>query len=326
VKRALLLIPLSMLPGLAMAHHGVASLGAVGLEGPGAPVETTVSSTLPAGDTLAYLKLDYASFKTYTAARDDEQDYNAFWMYGAGYGFTSWFTGYAFLPFSSKVKEDNSFNTTGWGDVVLTGTVGFKYDDGFRLMPESESLDDWYDWHFTGFFGMTLPTGDADIRDSGGNIDPGQSLGFGEPSFMLGISTTRLLSDEDTINADISWIGFQEYTYDDGTDFQFGDEWRVNLAYVRKLATNPDNLSRWDASIEANWLSLGRDVSNGVGEVATGGDMLYLQPGLRYYVDNLSFALGIKVPVWTDLNEESLQQGAEGKEDYRTIFTASALF
>ena len=54
--------------------------------------------------------------------------------------------------------------------------------------------------------------------------------------------------------------------------------------------------------------------------------MLYLLPGVRYYVHNLSFALGVKLPVWTDLNEEDEQQGAEGKEEYRAIFTLSALF
>ena len=29
---------------------------------------------------------------------------------------------------------------------------------------------------------------------------------------------------------------------------------------------------------------------------------------------------------WTDLNEDELQQGAEGKEDYRLEFTLSILF
>lgn len=44
----------------AVAHHGVASLGTAGLEGPGAPVETSSSATLPQGKWLAYLKLDHA--------------------------------------------------------------------------------------------------------------------------------------------------------------------------------------------------------------------------------------------------------------------------
>ncbi len=77
-----------LVPGVSQAHHGVATLGAAGLEGPGAPIETSSSATLPQGSVLAYMKLDYAQFEKFTAARDDEKDYYSFWMFGLGYGFT----------------------------------------------------------------------------------------------------------------------------------------------------------------------------------------------------------------------------------------------
>jgi hypothetical protein len=125
---------------------------------------------------------------------------------------------------------------------------------------------------------------------------------------------------------DVSYIYFQQYQYDDGVNFQFGGEFRVNAAWVYKLATNADTKSRWDLALEANYLKLERDATEGVGDVATGGKMLYALPGVRYYIQNASFALGVKVPVWTDLNEEDQQQGAEGKEKYRVQFTASTLF
>jgi hypothetical protein len=310
----------------AHAHHGVASLGAVGLEGPGAPIETTISAALPDGQTLGYLKLDHASFETYTPERDDETDYNSYWLYGAGRGFTPWLTGYVFLPYTSKVVEDSSFTTSGVGDVALTGTVSFKYDGGFRLVPESESLDDWYDWHFSAYAGLTLPTGDANIRDAGGSIDPGQSLGFGEPSFLLGVATTRLLTDRQTLHLDLSYIYFQENRYDDGVNFQFGGESRFNAAWVYKLATNAAAASRWDLSVEGNYLALARDKTEGVCDVATGGDIFYVHPGVRYYKNNVSLALGVKVPVSAQLNEEDQQQGAEGGERYRLELTASVLF
>ena len=318
---------LAFLPGIVPAHHGVASLGAIGLEGPGAPLETTVSTNLPQGSWLLYQKFDYANFKTYTHELDDEKDYNLFSITGLGYGLTPWFTAYAFLPYTVKAAEDDDYSQSGLGDISLTGTLGFKYDDGFKLTPKSESLDDWYDWHFSFFFGLTLPTGNPNLRGGpAGEIDPGMSLGFGQPSYMLGLGATRLITDRDTLNLDVSWIGFQENEYDDGHRFRFGDEWRVNLAWVRKLTTDIERKTRWDAALEANFLHLDRDRIFGQGEWATGGDILYLLPGVRYYVDNLSFALGVKVPVWTQLNEEDEQQGAEGKENYRLIFTLSALF
>jgi hypothetical protein len=40
----------------------------------------------------------------------------------------------------------------------------------------------------------------------------------------------------------------------------------------------------------------------------------------------VSFAFGVKLPIATDLNEDDEQQGAEGKENYRLIFSISALF
>jgi hypothetical protein len=67
-----------------VSAHGVASLGLAGLEGPGAPIETSSSVTLPVGKYLFYMRLDYAKFELYTPERDDEGKFNAFWMYGLG--------------------------------------------------------------------------------------------------------------------------------------------------------------------------------------------------------------------------------------------------
>jgi len=54
--------------------------------------------------------------------------------------------------------------------------------------------------------------------------------------------------------------------------------------------------------------------------------VVYLMPGVRLYKDNMSFAFGIKKAAWTRLNESEQQQGAEGKEKYRAVFSASIMF
>jgi hypothetical protein len=315
-----------LLPGVAVAHHGVASLGVAGLEGPGAPVETSSSATLPRRGVLGYLKVDHAGFERFTSVRDDESDHNTFWIFGLGYGFTSYLSAYLFLPYNVKVVEDNSFNTSGLADISITGVLGFKYDEGLELVPENESLDDLEDWHFTLYGGMSLPTGDANERDSGGEIDPGMSLGFGKPSFNAGLTATRSIGERLTWIGETSYLYFLEYEYDDGNRTRFGDEFRFNTALSYRLFTAPRWKLRLDANLESNYLRLGRDETNGVGELATGGHILYLLPGFRGYWRNASLGLGVKVPVWTDLNEEGAQQGAEGKEDYRLIFTLSLLF
>lgn len=314
-------------PLTAHAHHGVAGLGAAGLQGPGAPIETATSALLPQGSTLLYLKLDHAEFKRFTPAADNEGDFSQFWMAGVGYGFAPWFTGYAFLPYHTKVDEPPAaFDTRGFADVSVYGQVGFTYDNGLTLIPANESLDDLEDWHFSVFGGATLPTGDPDLRDANGDIDPGKSTGFGEPSYTLGVTATKMLSPRLTVGLEVSGIWFKEHEYADGNRTRFGDEQRLNLGLIYRALTNPDSRSRVDFSVETQYLDLGRDRTNGVEETATGGKMVYLLPGVRYYKDRYSFALGIKKPIATNLNESAQQQGAEGKEDYRLIFSVSALF
>jgi hypothetical protein len=311
----------------AFAHHGVAGVGAAALEGPGAPVESASSAVLPQDKTLLYAKLDHARFKTYsTDPTNPESDYSQFWMVGVGHGFTSWFSAYLFAPYHIKKDEPGGLDSRGWADLSVMGQIGFKYDGGFRLVPANESLDDLEDWHFTVFGGGTLPTGDANHRLADGSIDPGKSLGFGKPSYSLGMTATKQLSRDLTFNLEASLIRFQEYTYADGNRVRFGSEDRLNGSLAWRLHTNPDSRFRVDGVIEAQYLALGRDIENGTGAEATGGRIVYLLPGLRLYKDNMSLAIGLKKPAWTRLNESERQQGAEGKEKYRVIVSASVLF
>lgn len=311
----------------AHAHHGVAGVGATALEGPGSPVESASSAVLPASKTLLYAKLDHAKFKTYDPdPAAPESDYANYWMVGVGHGFTPWFSAYLFAPYHAKIDEPGGLDSKGWADISVVGQIGFKYDGGFELIPAKESLDDMEDWHFTVFFGGTLPTGNANHRLSDGNIDPGKAHGFGKNTWNLGFTATKQLTRDLTFNLETSTIRFREYRYDDGNTMKFGSEDRFNLSLAQRLHTNPDSRFRVDGVIEAQYLGLGRDIENGVGADATGGRILYLVPGLRFYKDNLSIAVGIKKPVWTKLNESSDQQGAEGKEKYRLIFSASMMF
>jgi hypothetical protein len=311
----------------ARAHHGVAGLGAAGLQGPGAPIEAATSATLPAGKVLTYLKLDHARYRTFDPdPANPESDYANYWLGGLGYGFTPWLSAYVFLPYHSKVDEPGGFDTHGFADVSLFGQIGFKYDEGLRLIPENESLDEMEDWHFTVFGGLTLPTGDADLRDANGEIDPGKSTGFGSPSYSLGLTATRQFTPRLTFNQELSYIGFTENTYDDGNSTRFGEEIRANSALIYRAYTDTDRKLRIDLALEVQYLHLGRDETNGVTEQATGGDMVYALPGVRIYWREYSLGLGYKAPIWKDLNEQDEQQGGEGTEAYRLIVSVSALF
>ena len=320
---ALLLL---LAPSVATAHHGIAALGVAGLEGPGAPLEVSTSLTLPRGGILTYFKFDHAEWERYTIRRDEESVYSTFWLFGLGYGVRSWLSAYVFLPYNQKTVEGGSSNSSGFADMSLNAVLGFKYDDGLRLVPESQSLDDLEDWHFSVYLGMTLPTGDPNTRTRTNEIDPGMSLGFGKPALGAGLTVTKLFRERFTYIAETAYLYFQDYKYDDGNRTQFGAEFRLNQALTYRLLTVPRWKFRLDAQLEADYLRLGRDKSNGSGERATGGQMLYLLPGFRAYWRNTSLGLGVKLPTWTDLNEEGEQQGGEGKESYRLICTFSLLF
>ena len=329
----LLCLALSLAASPALAHHGVASLGAAGLEGPGAPVETSSSATLPAGKWLAYLKVDHAESKK-GILPPPENDYNQYWMLGLGYGFKPWLSAYLFQPYNIKQDTPGGYESKGFTDLSLMGVVGFKYDDGFMLVPANESLDDLMDWHFTAYGGLSLPTGNANHRLSDTRIDPGMALGFGKSSFSYGVTATRQVSNHATLVFEAGQIRFQKYRYDPdpvggnptGITVRFGTETRLNGALSYRLMKNPDTRFRLDGNVELNFLRLGRDVEDGVPAPGTGGDILYGVLGARLYKDNMSLGLAVKKPVWTALNESALQQGAEGKEKYRLIATFSALF
>jgi hypothetical protein len=316
------------------AHHGVASLGAAGLEGPGAPIETSSSATLPAGGWLASYKLDFPKYKTFDPdPANPESDYNHFHLLGVGYGFSSWLSAYAFLPYTKKADEAGGFTSTGVGDLGLNLVAGFKHDGaGFSLIPANESLDELEEWHFTAYAGTSLPTGDADVKDpSTGANDPGKATGFGKPTVSLGATTTKMLTPKLTATFEAGALYFRKRRYDDdgtGTpfEFQYGLEKRLNAALSYRLHADAGRKLRVDGNIELNYLVLGRDKTNGVGELATGGRILYAVPGVRVSVDRMSFAAGIKKPIAKRLNEEAQQQGAEGVEKYRLILSASMLF
>ena len=64
-------------------------------------------------------------------------------------------------------------------------------------------------------------------------------------------------------------------------------------------------LSKLDGILELNFLHINRDQENGIGETATGGNCLYLSPGLRFSfpsLQNANLGVLVKLPIWKNLN------------------------
>ncbi len=350
MKKGWILLVAVLLTGKTLyAHHGVASLGAAGLEGPGAPLETSSSAMLPAGSMLLYSKLDYVKWKKFSFDTfPDQKDSYYFFMYGAGYGLLPYFSVYAFFPFYVK-KEVKAidpqninqgtymYTNSAFSDISCMLVFGFKYDKGLKLVPRKESLDDMMDWHFTLYSGFSIPTGNPDVydraRDLQGEFKPDMATGFGKPSVSFGVSATKQFVSFPilTYTMESNYIKFFEHTYDfknpDGSNkkYKFGDELRVNTALTFRLLKVPSRKLRLDFSVESGYQENKRDIDDGVACAGSGGKMLYGTLSFRLYYKAMSLGIGVKRPVWTDLNEDEEQQGGEGKEDRRIIITVSSI-
>jgi hypothetical protein len=305
------------------AHHGIAAVSVAGPEGPGAALETTSALPLPQGAAFTMLKGEYVSFRQ-LADVPDGKDYASFNMLVLGFGIRPWLSAYVFQPFAVKSQETVGENA-GPGDTNLMLAFGFKYDDGLRLIPEKESLDDLMDWHFSVWVASTLPVGPTSAQVGGELWSPDMQTGFGSPSPSAGLAVMKQVSEDLTWLAEASYQAFLPHTYDDGLRYRFGGETRVNTAAVwRAYGSGPFRL---DLSGELLGLHLQRDQSDEAGSMepleASGGAILYGGLGVRAIYRMLSAAAGVKRAIAKDLNERPQQQGSEGLESFRVSLTLS---
>jgi hypothetical protein len=311
-------------PAAARAHHGVAAVSVAGPEGPGAALETTSPLPLPQGMLFAMVKTEYVPFLRLNSG--PEKDYSLFNMMALGFGIRPWLSAYVFQPFNVK-STDGEGRNSGPGDTNLMLSLGFKYDEGFRLVPEKESLDELMDWHFSFWAATTLPVGPTEHFNgvAGEAFAPDMQTGFGTLAPSFGIAAMKQLSDGLTWLGEVNYQHFfpHEYSF---TRYQFGGEARVNTALIYRVYGK--NRFRLDVAGELNGLHLQRDKErNAAGAMesltASGGAILYGGGGVRVTYGSLSAGLGVRRAFLKDLNEEAEQQGSEGLERLRASFTLS---
>jgi hypothetical protein len=313
-------------PLKALAHHGGVSLPF----GPGTPVETNTPLTLPEGGVVLSTRVEQVEWRQFQFAEPTNKTSFTFMNVGFSYGIKPYLTTSVFLPYAIK-REENGDNQ-GIGDVKFNFILGFNFD-GKELKLNSaketaitleKGLERRKRTFFSFYGGFSLPTGKTNL-ELGGEVDPAMQPGFGSPSYTVGFNAARNLFGSFTVVFD---TGYDIFTERD--NFKFGNEWRVNLAGVQELLGKPEGfLSKLDAILELNFLNLARDQEGGEGERASGGNVLYLSPGLRFAfpkLHNANLGLLIKFPIYKNLNEQDEQQGSEGLEKYRAIATLSFYF
>jgi hypothetical protein len=324
-RASALAVLLAAIPAGARAHHGVAAVGVAGPEGPGAALETTSALPLPQGVLFAMAKSEVVPYQQLAFAEPTNKEWSSFNTIAAGYGIRPWLSAFVFQPYNLKEQDGVGLNQ-GAGDTNLMLSLALKWDEGLRLVPEKESLDDLEDWHFSLWGSCTLPVGPTTHTDDhGAYFAPDMQTGFGSPSPALGVAVLKQLSRAVTWLAEASYQHFFPHTYP-FTRYQFGGEARVNTAAVVRV--HGAGRFRLDVSGELNGLHLQRDrerdASGAMAPLrATGGAVLYAGAGVRVYQGPVSVALGVRRAVLTDLNEQAEQQGSEGLEKFRATLTVS---
>ena len=310
----------------ARAHHGVAAVGVAGPEGPGAALETTSPLPLPQGMLFTMLKSELVPFQRYAFAAPDNKAYSSFNMAAVGYGLRPWLSAYVFQPFNVK-EQDGIGRNAGPGDTNVMLSLGLKWDDGLRLVPERESLDDLEDWHFSVWGSSTLPLGPTSAKDAAGaTYAPDMQTGFGSPSVAGGVAVLKQATRSLTWLAEANYQHFFPHTYP-STRYQFGGETRVNTAAVYRVYGA--GAFRLDVAGELNGLHLQRDRERGgAGAMealqASGGAVLYAGAGVRAYSGPVTVALGARRAALRRLNEQAAQQGSEGLEQLPASLTVSS--
>jgi hypothetical protein len=309
----------------ALAHHGVAAVGFGDPEGPGAAMETTMAIPLPRYAALALIKSEFVSFQ----ARGDrtvfpaQKDFAVYNMALLGFGIAPYLTAYVFQPFNVKSMDGGVGQNKGLGDTSLMLAFGWKWDDGLRLIPQKESLDELLDWHFLLWAACSLPTGPTErVGGNGEPLAPDMQTGFGAPSFSLGLSALKQVSTDWTLLAEVNQQRFLTHDYS-FVRYRFGAETRLNLAGVYRAYAR--GRARVDVFGELAGLHLQRDREDAdlggplpmTALEGSGGDILYGGLGMRAMLGRVSLALGIKRSVLRRLNEGEAQQGSEGLENFR---------
>lgn len=105
---------------------------------------------MPQSRLFARAKTEYASFQRFASAEPENKTFSSFNTPALGFGVKPWLSAWLFQPFDVK-DQDAVGRNAGPGDPSLMLSLGFKYDEGLRLIPEKESLDELQDWHMSLF-------------------------------------------------------------------------------------------------------------------------------------------------------------------------------
>jgi len=206
------------------------------------------------------------------------------------------------------------FGVQSWTDKSLELSL-----DGNDIERDNQGLGDftaftryilWQDdapgrtFRVAGFGGLTAPTGEDDATDRFGRLPPPLQNGSGAWDGFGGlVATWQTL--EYQFDGQISYRANGE-----AKDFEVGDETRLDLSWQQRLW--PRELKGGVPGflygvLELNWLYQDKNRLNGQSDADSGGDTLWLSPGVQYVTKRWVLEAVLQKPVSQNLNGTALE-------------------
>ena len=229
-----------------------------------------------------------------------------------GYGVSGKLAVFGVLPYVDKTLEMKSSRTSierdnrGLGDATAFVRYTFWQDDikgrTFRL---------------AGVGGFTAPTGDDDQSDRVGRLPPPLQDGSGAWDWFGGVVATY------------QTLGYQldgQLSYRDNREangFEPGDESRLDLSWQyrlwpRELAGGVPGF--FYGVLEVNVLHQDKNRINGLSDGNSGGDTVWLSPGLQYVTKRWVLEAVVQKPVSQNLNGTALKNDLIVTTSFRLNF------
>ncbi len=214
----------------------------------------------------------------------------------AGYSFTNRFSVDGFFSFVRQERTINQFGdanftySQGIGDAVIL----FKYKLlSFQNDATALQLG----------FGPKIPLGAANRTDTRGitlNADLQPGSGAWDAIFW------SQLTHATTFRPSLSIIGTLTYAYKGinnsylgNSTYQFGQEWQIMAGLSDRLFVGKNIL---DPSLRVQYRTVQADLFNGENQPGTGGDWVFLTPGLTYWLNpDFSVNANLSLPVYARL-------------------------
>ncbi len=216
-----------------------------------------------------------------------------------GYGVNRDLAFFAVVPYIDKTHEIGSASPT-----IKRGAAGVGDLSAFARYTFLQHNATARTSRLAAFGGLSAPTGDDDAHDNFGRLPPALQTGSGTWNFFGGlVATHQTLAYQ--LDGQLSYRENRE-----NRDFEAGDETRFDLSWQHRLW--PRKLDGgvpgfFYAVLELNVLHRGKNRLAGVSDPDSGGDTVWLSPGLQYVTRRWILETVVQKPVSQSLNGAALE-------------------